>query len=217
MEENQKNIVFRTLRADEILCRVQSIKNGRLTLLLYKDARCDINILNETVGNLWWERDIPNKGECRVSLWNKEIHDWVGKTDVGTASQFEPEKGLASDAFKRANVNWTIGLELYSAPEIVLFAKKGDFKPCEGNPNATYDRFEVGSIEYNELRQITKLVILRVRRDESTDWKTKKQVVYSYGYEDEDTGKVDAQAIVESVKHAREMKQQVIDAIREES
>ena len=34
---------FRLLRADEIDCRVAMVKNSGLSLLLYKDARCDMN------------------------------------------------------------------------------------------------------------------------------------------------------------------------------
>ena len=35
---------FRPLRADEIECRIATVKSNGLSLLLYKDARCDMNI-----------------------------------------------------------------------------------------------------------------------------------------------------------------------------
>ena len=47
---------FRTLRADEIEVRVATVSEKGVSLLLYKDARCDMNILDETVGPFNWQR-----------------------------------------------------------------------------------------------------------------------------------------------------------------
>lgn len=111
------NLTFRKLRADEIECRVGTISEKGLTLLLYKDARCDMNILDETVGALGWKREhTRDNANCVVSIYDKDKGEWVGKEDVGKASNTEADKGLASDSFKRSCVNWGIGRELYTAP-----------------------------------------------------------------------------------------------------
>jgi hypothetical protein len=111
--------MFRDLRADEIECRVAQAKDTGVSLLLYKDARCDQNILDETVGPMNWQRShLRENANCVVSIWDKEKQWWVSKEDTGTESNTEKEKGLASDSFKRACFNWGIGRELYSAPFI---------------------------------------------------------------------------------------------------
>lgn len=98
---------FRQLRADEIDCRVAQIKQNGLTLLLYKDARCDMNILDETVGPMNWQRKHGRENaNCIVSIYDSEKEMWVEKEDTGTESNTEAEKGLASDSFKRSCFNW---------------------------------------------------------------------------------------------------------------
>ena len=137
---------FRTLRADEIDCRISQVKKdgSGLTLLLYKDARCDQNILDETVGPMNWERRHSRENaNCTVSIWDTEKQMWISKEDTGTESNTEKEKGLASDSFKRACFNWGIGRELYTAP--FIWIKKGDFNFKEGK---CYDRFTVHGIGY---------------------------------------------------------------------
>lgn len=114
---------FRALRADEIECRIGTVsKNGNgVSLLLYKDARCDMNILDETVGATNWQRHHSRENaNCIVEIWDAEKKTWVGKEDTGTESNTEAEKGLASDSFKRACFNWGIGRELYTAPFIFI-------------------------------------------------------------------------------------------------
>ena len=110
---------FRELRADEIDVRVGSVSQKGVTLLFYKDARCDMNILDETVGEMNWQRDHKEvKGNlyCGVGIWNEDALAWIWKWDCGTESYTEKEKGEASDSFKRACFNWGIGRELYTAP-----------------------------------------------------------------------------------------------------
>lgn len=118
-------MVFRGLRANEIDVRVQQFKEGSyVNLLLYKDARCDMNILDETVGPLNWKREHSrDNANCTVSIWDETKMQWVGKEDTGTESNTEKEKGLASDSFKRACFNWGLGRELYTSPEIKIFLK----------------------------------------------------------------------------------------------
>lgn len=146
---------FRLLTAREIECRIQQVKPSGLSLLLYKDARCDQAILDETVGPMNWKREHSRDNRnCTVSIWDDEKKQWVGKEDTGTESNTEAEKGLASDSFKRACVNWGIGRELYTAPFIWIPADK-----CEISGNKCYDRFDVKSIAYNEDREICALEI----------------------------------------------------------
>lgn len=149
------NNIFRDLKASEIDVRVATCKKNGVSLLLYKDARCDMNILDETVGPMNWERDhvlINNSLFCRVGInrnWNAlELQpDWVWKQDVGTESYTEKEKGQASDAFKRACFNWGIGRELYTAPFIWIPSNSGKVTMDEKNGKySTYDRFKVTQI-----------------------------------------------------------------------
>jgi len=125
------------LTADEIDFRIQSInKGGYATILVYKDARVDINRLNKVCGRLGWEREHSRDNKnCTVSIWDGVNKQWVSKEDTGTESYTEAEKGLASDSFKRACVNWGIGVELYDYPviSVKLFGDgsplaKGDYK-----------------------------------------------------------------------------------------
>ena len=48
---------FRTLKANEIDVRVAQIDKSWCTLLLYKDARVDMSILDETFGWDGWQRE----------------------------------------------------------------------------------------------------------------------------------------------------------------
>lgn len=152
---------FRTLRADEIDCRIATVKQSGITLLLYKDARCDMNILDETVGPLNWQRSHSRENaNCTVSIWDDERKQWVSKEDTGTESFTEKEKGLASDSFKRACFNWGIGRELYTAP--FIFVKSGDCKVESKRSGSGYtcnDHFYVSDIGYDDNRVINRLQI----------------------------------------------------------
>ena len=151
---------FRTLRADELDCRVGTCNDKGFSLLLYKDARCDQNVLDETVGIENWQRDHKEvKGNlfCGVSIWDKSKNQWITKWDCGVESNTEKEKGEASDSFKRACFNWGIGRELYTAP--FIYIKGNTEKNSKGNFVPTFKRMEVNEIEYED-GKITQLVIL---------------------------------------------------------
>lgn len=137
---------FRLLRADEIEARISQITEKGVTLLLYKDARCDMNILDETVGPLNWTRAHNRENaNCIVGIWDDTKKAWITKEDTGTESKSEAEKGLASDSFKRACFNWGIGRELYSAPFCFFPANE-----CNIVSGKCYDKFEVVSIMYDQ-------------------------------------------------------------------
>lgn len=158
---------FRTLRADEIDVRVAQISEKGAQLLLYKDARCDMNILDETVGAYNWQRThTRDNANCTVSIFDEKMGRWVSKEDTGTESNTEAQKGLASDSFKRACVNWGIGRELYTSPFIWIPAKKMNVEQSQFNGKTkykTYDAFEVQKIAYDENRCISGLAIRNVK------------------------------------------------------
>ena len=157
--------MFRLLNADEIECRVSTCTENGVSLLLYKDARCDQNILDETVGPMNWERSHSrDNANCTVSIWDKDKGQWISKEDTGTESYTEKEKGLASDSFKRACFNWGIGRELYTAPFIWITADKVKLVPKpKGAGMTTYDKFDVQTIGYDEDGRINQLTIINPR------------------------------------------------------
>lgn len=157
--------MFRDLKAEEIECRVAQATEKGVSLLLYKDARCDQNILDETVGPKNWQRHhTRDNANCIVSIWDNDKLDWIEKEDTGTESNTEKEKGLASDSFKRACFNWGIGRELYTAPFIWINAENcTNLKPNERSGKwQCNDKFDVFEIEIIDKR-ITKLIITNAR------------------------------------------------------
>lgn len=155
---------FRKLRADEIECRISICNEYGVGLLLYKDARCDQNILDETVGATNWQRHHSrDNANCIVSLWDSEKGQWIEKEDTGKESFTEKEKGLASDSFKRACFNWGIGRELYTAPN--MFVKPKDLETYYQDKGkwCCRDKFEVTHIEYAE----DKICYVRVKNQKN--------------------------------------------------
>lgn len=145
------DIKFRKLRECEIDARVQSVRENGLILLLYKDARCDMNILDETVGPMRWTRShqvIDGRLYCTVSIFDGEAKQWVSKQDVGTESNTEKEKGQASDSFKRACFNWGIGRELYTSPFLWVKPELCNIK-SRGGKYTCMDKFRVEKITYD--------------------------------------------------------------------
>lgn len=168
---------LRLLKADEIECRVSVISEKGLSLLLYKDARVDQKILDETFGMFGWKRShqcIDGNLYCTVEIRDQETGEWIAKQDVGTTGYAEKEKSQASDSFKRACFNWGIGRELYSAPFIwipaskVKLQKKNDRYYCSEN-------FHVAAISYSESREITGLFITNDSGEIIFDWKLKNR------------------------------------------
>ena len=157
----EKNMI-RLLKADEIECRVAVINEKGLSLLLYKDARVDQKIFDETFGIFGWKRShqsIEGNLYCTVEIYDKESSTWVSKQDVGTTGYTEKEKSQASDSFKRACFNWGIGRELYTAPFIWIGAEKAKIQK-RGDKFYCNDHFSVDRIGYNEDKEIDCLVIV---------------------------------------------------------
>lgn len=162
--------------ADEIDCRVSTVTENGCSLLLYKDARADQNLLDEVVGPLGWQRShqvIDGNLYCTVSIYDDDKEMWISKQDVGTESVTEKEKGQASDSFKRACFNFGIGRELYTAPFIWIPASNCEIKKKNGSDKfTTYDTFYVSQIYYDDKKNIVCLAI--------NNKKTKKNV-YAWG------------------------------------
>lgn len=148
-----KELKFPLLTADEIEVRVGQVMSSGYTLLLYKDARVDMKLLDQVVGAYNWKREHKElKGNiyCGVSIYDDERKQWVEKWDCGKESNTEAEKGEASDSFKRACVNIGIGRELYETG--FLFVKGGVVKNDKGNYvlENKYRKHFVKSIVWNE-------------------------------------------------------------------
>lgn len=147
---------FRPLTKDEIEVRIGTCNEKGVSLLLYKDARVDRAILDETVGNYNWQcKFYECKGNlfCSVGIADYQcdskrptIGEWVWKDDAGAPSNMEAEKGEASDAFKRACFKWGIGVELYTAPFIWVSADKCNIKKNNNGKCSCFDKFSVEKI-----------------------------------------------------------------------
>ena len=174
---------FRTLNPEDIDVRIATVSEKGVSLLLYKNARVDMNILDETVGAFAWQRKHSrDNANCTVSIFSEYHNQWIEKEDTGTESFSEAEKGLASDSFKRACFNWGIGRELYTAPFIWVSAANCNIQKNSKGKLECRDKFIVTSIEYNERREITALKIARIERGKQVE-------VFSHG-----KGKTQAQA-----------------------
>lgn len=159
-KENKDHLI-RLLRADEIECRISTINERGAALLLFKDARVDQRILDETFTPFGWKRShqmIDGNLYCTVEIWDDQKQQWISKQDVGSASYAEQEKGQASDSFKRSCFNWGIGRELYTAPFIWISSDKFRIEQKNGKL-MTRDRFVVSNIDYNDKREISCLAI----------------------------------------------------------
>ena len=165
-------IKFPLLKASDIDVRIDDLReihyNGssyiKCRLLLYKNARVDMKYLDSMFGPMNWQRKhtlINNELFCSIEVWDHDKKCWVCKEDVGVASNYQAEKGRASDCFKRAAVNWGSGRELYTAPNITFNLAQNEASIDGKKIKVAFGvSFHVGHIAYNEDREITELVIL---------------------------------------------------------
>jgi len=163
---------MRELKADEIEVKVKqvivsyddkkkdekgnsAIKWQGCVALLYKTARVDMDILDETFTAEGWQCEyetIKDNLYCKIGVWSEARNQWIWKQDCGIESRADGEgnekKGEASDAFKRAGFKWGIGRELYTAPPILISWEvkvKDNKKFLSGNP-----QFDVAHIAYKD-------------------------------------------------------------------
>lgn len=148
------------LDINDVDFRIQSIsKNGYAVILAYKNARVDMNRLDEVVGAHGWQKDykiIDGNLFCGIAI--KTDNEWIWKWDVGVESYAEKEKGQASDAFKRAGFCWGIGRELYDYPFIMVKLNDDEFTVENNKAKQTYNlklkewkwyvEFENGNVSY---------------------------------------------------------------------
>ena len=168
---------IRLLKANEIDVRVQTVNQNYISVLLYKDARVDMKILDETFGPMNWQRHhdvINNNLFCTISIYDEDKKQWISKQDVGIPSYTQAEKGEASDSFKRACINVGIGRELYSAPAIFITPQQGEVTQNKGKYQ-TKTRFFVKEIEYDNKREIAYLVIVDGKGNQRYSWGRKTQ------------------------------------------
>lgn len=164
---------MRNLRKDEIEVRVASTQNNVAQVLLYKTARTDAAILDETYGQFNWQCSYTeNKGNlfCTISVKDPNTNEWVSKSDCGSESNIEKEKGEASDAFKRAGFRWGIGVELYSTPRIKIPIEDSDMfngRFCQS--------FSLKDIEISPDHKITSLSIQDRRGNVRYTYNTQQQ------------------------------------------
>lgn len=158
-------IRFRPLAADEIEVKIKKITSSGAVLLLYKTARTDMDILDQTVGPDAWTndyREIKGNLYCGIAI-NTEA-GWIWKWDCGIESREDDEgnekKGEASDAFKRAGFRWGIGRELYSAPYIFVASPLIQITVQNGKQKSS-DKFSVEKIAYED----GKIIGLALRND----------------------------------------------------
>lgn len=180
---------FRDLRADEIELRVGSTKRKYpskpksednpvtgFQLLLYKNARVDANVLDETVGPFNWTKrfyQVKSTMFCEVAIRDKDTGEWVAKSDAGDDDfQTEQVKGEASDSFKRACFAWGLGRKnLYYGPFIWI--------KCNDEINE-FSKLYVSEIEYTN-SIISKLVIKERNTDKQVYFYADKQKVAQNG------------------------------------
>lgn len=169
MTENTS--LFPTLGPDDIECRVQSTAAQHTgvfaVLLLYIDARAAMTALDNAYGTMGWQRSHQMIGDrlyCTIAIKDDKTGEWITKQDVGIESAAQPEKGQASDAFKRACVNVGIGRELYTAPTIKIQLLDGEYDPNSNRPKVKpWIKFKVKDIQYDDRRRITSVVIVDQR------------------------------------------------------
>lgn len=169
---------IRKLKANEIDVKVKQVSENGILLLLYKTARVDMDILDETFGANNWQSDYKEiKGNLYAGIAIKVDNEWLWKWDCGIESRPDGDgnerKGEASDAFKRAAFKCGIGRELYTAPFIWI---NSDVIPVKQNGarwemQTRFEKFSVKSIDYNNNGDINKLEIVN----------SKNTVVYTYG------------------------------------
>jgi len=144
-----KELKFRLLRPDEIECRPQSVKNGKCNLLLYMNSRVVTDLLDETIGNMNWcseFQSVDGKVICRIGIWDDDKKMFIYKSDTGSESNIEAEKGQFSDCYKRCLSRWGVN-ELYTAPNIVVdddgYGNRGYY--------VSYIRYDESSRKISEL------------------------------------------------------------------
>ncbi len=108
--------------ADEVEWRVGSTTKDKSKgmALAYIDARTVMRRLDDVVGVSGWQCENKELRGGKLIICSIGIHmengEWIWKSDGAGDTAVEAEKGVLSDAFKRAAVRWGIGRYLYDLP-----------------------------------------------------------------------------------------------------
>lgn len=173
---------FRELRPNEVECRIAMTKQNGVQLLIYKTARTDSTILDETVGPENWQcrfYEVNGATYCSIGIRAKRnarstvepYDEWVWKDDAGAEGNIEKEKSTASSAFKRAGSKWGIGKSLYTAPFIWVPESACRIQSARGK-YVCYDRFSVADMSVRD----GKIAYLKIVNDS-----TSRRVCYEWG------------------------------------
>ena len=148
--------MFRLLKADEIEVKVKQVKENGSVFLLYKTARTDMDLLDETVGSERWQSDYKVVNDnLYAGIGIRFADEWIWKWDCGIESRPDGDgnekKGEASDAFKRAGFKWGIGRELYTSPFIWISSDVLPTAPAgNGYKLKGFPKLSVSKIEYTD-------------------------------------------------------------------
>lgn len=159
-----RRIEWELLKPEEIEVRVQSVKNGKATMLLYQNSRTAMDAFNRQFGEFGWMMKYEAVGSQIygiLSVYDEERGIWVEKSDTGDESNISEKKGQSSDILKRCAVRWGYAMELYTAPKIQI--------DDDGYGNSGY---RVDDIRYNDKRQIVYLKIVNRFGKEVFTWNT---------------------------------------------
>lgn len=168
---------MRKLTSNEIEVKVKQVFEKGAVLLLYKTARFDMAILDETFGSMNWQCDykvVKDNLYCGIGI-KDDKGEWVWKWDCGIESREDDgneKKGEASDAFKRAGFKWGIGVELYTSPFIFAQVETEQVNGKWVLKNK-FQKFNVQGIWYDDLDEIAGLVIADEKGNIVYQWKKK--------------------------------------------
>lgn len=146
-----KRINWPLLTAEDIEVRIATCKEGKTTLLLFQNSRTAMNAFDSMFGEFGWQVEYYDAGGqmyCRIGVYDDERGEWIWKSDTGSESNIEAEKGFSSDCLKRTAVRWGYARELYSAPRIVI------------NNDNKFNTYYCRSIGYDNNRKINQLTIV---------------------------------------------------------
>ncbi len=157
--------MMRLIRPDEINAYVKQVtRNNKGLILLYKDSRYDMAILDELYGPFGWQvsySEVKGSLYCTIGVFDPQRSQWVEKTSNGMESDIEAQKGEASDALKRAGFLWGIGRELYTAPTIFVDLNADEVDEYNGKKRLKLGvTFNVSEIDYDDKRNISRLTIV---------------------------------------------------------
>lgn len=144
LKDLQKLIPFRW--------KIQTIgrDSKKAQCVAYVDARDVMALLDDVVGAKNWQDKYELLGTqvmCGIGIragfisGDEKETEWVWKWDTGTAGQFETEKSVISDAFKRAAVKWGVGRFLYDL-DIEYVLTDGKYPIREDNLQKIWDLSE---------------------------------------------------------------------------